>query len=62
MLIILKVQGCVFNVEELVEVPCVGEVVNVNDRNFVVAGLRLAESPLNSTGYPILNLQPIVQA
>lgn len=60
MLVIVKLQGSVFDVEELGEMPSVGEVVNFADEDFVVASLRLAASPLNSTGYPILNLLPVV--
>jgi hypothetical protein len=59
MLVIVKLEGSVYDVEELCEVPSIGEVVCVADEDFVVAGLRLAASPLNSSGFPVLNLLPI---
>lgn len=61
MLVIVKLQGSIFDVEDLGEIPSVGEVVNISDEDFVVSGLRLPASPNNNTGYPILSLLPLVR-
>lgn len=60
MIVIVKLQGSVYDVEELCSMPSIGEVVCIDDEDFVVAGLRLASSPLNSTGFPVMNLLPVV--
>ena len=60
MLVIVKLEGNIFDVEDLGEIPSVGEVVSISDEDFVVSGLRLPSSPNNSLGYPILSLLPLV--
>lgn len=60
MLVIYKVQGNVFDVNEVHEIPSVGEVVTIEEIDFVISNLSLPSSPVNVTGLPVLNLLPIV--
>lgn len=59
MLVIVLVNGQLYEVDEVMDVPYVGEVVTIKEADFVVASSGVSEAPLRKDIMPIINLLPI---
>ena len=55
------VGGEILDVRDVVQVPSVGEVVAIENADFVVASLKLATSLFGHEGIPSLNLLPVAK-
>ena len=60
MLVVINIEGSLWGVEEVDEIPCLGEVVTLQGGDYVVSSLILAASPSNAAYVPIISLLPIV--
>ena len=60
MIAAIRLEGSIWDVLELEELPCVGEVVSLPEGDYVIASLSLDTSPRNTLYLPIISLLPVL--
>lgn len=61
MKVLVMVGGEILDVQDVEEIPCVGEVVTIQNTDLVVTNLRLSTSLFAEEDIPILNLLPVAK-
>jgi len=57
--LMVMVNGQMLDVQDVVQIPSVGEVVTIENRDLVVTSLRLSNAPVINGDIPVVNLLPV---